>query len=491
MNQRFCHGGGLHARGFLSRSSLGLCLGALLSLGVVGTAKAQASRVPRKASQRSWQRHIVRSGETLGAIADRYRVFVKHLVEWNQLENPDQIQVGMTLRVFAPASPATQGANLSRDSAQRPAPVQSTSHQSGSSPVRKPRRPERASRRREHFGKGPGPAARELPDLATTSAEKPTKAPASASSMRPSQVQLGPVDRARLHTIPTRRSIQQKAPLVFALADLRGPLEAQAPKSWWQRRKERRRARRARRWEAKRQRALADQRAYTGSSTYSPKSGRDRFNRSRTPLARYTPNPAPVGRAQSVGLPNKGKLKRGVQLESTNWYTVRTPAESWGSSHTINELHHAVVRFRKNSRYRRELVIQDISLRSGGRFPPHRSHQSGRDVDIRLCVNHRVAKNGVPKTVNQVDWDATWALIHELIKSGQVEYIFLNYDRQRHLYRAAKRAGVPKAQLARWIQYPTHSKSKRSGVVRHSKGHAVHMHVRFRCGRDERRCRTR
>lgn len=216
---------------------------------------------------------------------------------------------------------------------------------------------------------------------------------------------------------------------------------------------------------------------------------RSRIRYSKPNLSQITANPAPVGKAQSVGSPNRGRLKRGVQLQSSNWYTVRTPRESWGSSHTINQLHHALVRFRIGSKYKRELVVQDLSLRSGGHFPPHRSHQSGRDVDIRLCVNHRVKQNGVPRKVSQVDWDATWALVHELIKTGEVEYIFLDYDRQKHLYRGAQRAGVPKTLLARWIQYPTHSQSQRSGIVRHSKGHSVHIHVRFRCGPRDKHCR--
>lgn len=253
--------------------------------------------------------------------------------------------------------------------------------------------------------------------------------------------------------------------------------------------RERRKARRARRFAERRRKALAEQ--GRGDSAAKGLSPRPR-DASRAPriTRRSTPNPVPRGKAQSVGAPNRGKLARGVRLKSNNWYTVRTPEQAWGSSHALNELHHALVRFRRKSRYRRELVIQAISKKGGGRFPPHKSHQSGRDVDIRLCASRKVKKNGVPRSARDVDWDATWVLIRELIRSGEVEYIFLNYDRQRHLYRAARRAGAPKEDLARWIQYPTHGKSQRSGTVRHTSGHRSHIHVRFRCANYERRCRS-
>lgn len=467
------------------------------TLGLVALCQVSAAHAQeRKATQRTWQTHVVRSGETLGSIAQRYRVTVGHLVEWNKLQNPDQIGAGTSLRVYAPdpgqAKPqVAPAAKTNKPKAAQPKTPEPRGANSNAAPTKArppqtPRKPAAAPRRR-HFGKRADHKT-SLPDLASS---RP------AASMATPAKPLAPAvfERVRFHTIPTR-DLNPRSPLLsFAMAEERGPLEDLSEKSWWQRRREKRKARRARRFAAKRQRALAEQGIVsTGQDRYEAPEASMRRRRSSSRRARRTrpvPNPAPRGRAQSVGLPNKGRLKRGIRLKSTNWYTVRTPEESWGSSHTINTLHQALVRFRKNSNYKRELVVQDLSLKNGGRFPPHKSHQSGRDVDIRLCVNRHVPKNGVPRKIKQVDWDATWVMVHELIKSGQVEYIFLNYDRQKHLYRAAKRAGVSKDKLARWIQYPTHSKSQRSGIVRHVKGHSVHIHVRFHCGKHERHCKKR
>ncbi len=45
--------------------------------------------------------HTVAEGDTLGAIAVKYKVSVKQLVEWNKLENPDALSLGQKLRVTA------------------------------------------------------------------------------------------------------------------------------------------------------------------------------------------------------------------------------------------------------------------------------------------------------------------------------------------------------------------------------------------------------
>ncbi len=43
--------------------------------------------------------HVVRSGETLGAIAKKYRVTVRQIMSWNGLRNADKLSVGQRLRI--------------------------------------------------------------------------------------------------------------------------------------------------------------------------------------------------------------------------------------------------------------------------------------------------------------------------------------------------------------------------------------------------------
>jgi len=191
--------------------------------------------------------------------------------------------------------------------------------------------------------------------------------------------------------------------------------------------------------------------------------------------------------AVSVGTPNKGKIVNSIALpENKKLYTIRKPDECYGSSHALYNLQLAIAQWRQATAYSGALMIGAISKKGGGRLRPHSSHQSGRDVDIRLPLQR---PDGDVNNVNDVDWDATWGLILALVGTGEVEYIFLTTDRQKHLLGAAKRAGASKDLIERILQYPETSGNK-NGIVRNQKGHTAHIHVRFLCAANETRCET-
>lgn len=191
----------------------------------------------------------------------------------------------------------------------------------------------------------------------------------------------------------------------------------------------------------------------------------------------------------SVGKPNKGKLVNGKQLpENDKLYTIRRPEEAFGSSHTLSHLQAALAEFRRATGYDREIVIGAISKKSGGRISPHSSHQSGRDVDIRMPAKKGV-KSSEMDDASDIDWNATWGMIRALVATGEVQYIFMSHSRQKYLYEAAKKAGVKKDELERIIQYPNKAKTN-NGIVRHAKGHDVHIHVRFTCASNETKCES-
>ena len=191
--------------------------------------------------------------------------------------------------------------------------------------------------------------------------------------------------------------------------------------------------------------------------------------------------------AVSVGKPNKGKIVNSLALpENKKLYTIRKPDESFGSSHALYNLQLAVAQWRQATGYSGSLPIGAISKKGGGRLRPHSSHQSGRDVDVRLPLKNA---GGSSDNVNDVDWDATWGLILALVATGEVEYIFLTTDRQKYLLKAAKRAGASKDLIDRILQYPETSGNK-NGIVRNQKGHTAHFHVRFACAANETRCET-
>lgn len=196
--------------------------------------------------------------------------------------------------------------------------------------------------------------------------------------------------------------------------------------------------------------------------------------------------PIPEG-SQSIGAPDRGRLLAGVRLpDNPALYHLRRPDHAYGSSYALEHLQLGVAKFHAHHDYPRPVLISDMSPRRGRRFPPHSSHQSGRDVDIWLPTLSTVTEGMPAARAKDVDWDATWALTKSLVRTGAVQFIFLSSSRQKHLLRAAKRDGMAPEQLHLLIQFPRRSKS---AIVRHAPGHDKHMHVRFLCGPEESRCR--
>jgi hypothetical protein len=195
--------------------------------------------------------------------------------------------------------------------------------------------------------------------------------------------------------------------------------------------------------------------------------------------------------AHSVGRPNEGRVENGIQMPESPLYLRRAPNIMWGSSATIQALLTAVAKFRQDIEFDGELVLADISKRGGGHLPPHKSHQAGRDIDIWMPTLRGVYKKSYlgrerRPLPSEIDWFATWALIRALVEGGNVAHIFLEYELQEKVYRAAKLMGATDEELTQSIQWPRGKFA--SGVVAHSSGHIGHIHVRFRCAPAEPQC---
>lgn len=190
--------------------------------------------------------------------------------------------------------------------------------------------------------------------------------------------------------------------------------------------------------------------------------------------------------AISRGHPNWGRLQGGIQVPESSLYTLRTPKHAYGSSHTLRVLQHSIAAFRHETGYPGEVLVCSLSKRRGGKFRPHKSHQSGRDIDISL-VPYPNFPQGEKASGGRVDWAATWALMRQFIETGQITYIFLSYHLQPRLYEAAKAMGATDEELEAYIQWP-HGRGRTNALIRHSKGHDAHFHVRIKCSPDELRC---
>lgn len=202
----------------------------------------------------------------------------------------------------------------------------------------------------------------------------------------------------------------------------------------------------------------------------------------------------PVNPSAAVGRPQDGKLVNGEQLPAGRGYYRRRPHLAWGTNETIANLRKAIEAVRAKHKGIHDIAVGDISAEHGGKLRRHKSHQSGRDVDLGLYFTKQSRKG--PKAFisglrHKMDMAANWTLLKALVSSDRgstvVSYVFLDYRIQQKLYKWAKKRGVKQKTLDWMFQYPRGRRAMR-GIIRHEPGHADHYHIRFRCPRDDKDC---
>ncbi len=190
--------------------------------------------------------------------------------------------------------------------------------------------------------------------------------------------------------------------------------------------------------------------------------------------------------AVSIGTPDHGTLLNGVRIPDGRVYRLRYPKTSYGTTHAVRQVVKAFEIFEATTSYRGKVALGSMSSLKGGPLGHHKSHQTGRDLDIRLP--RRVGVPGyLTLTPKRVDWNAAWDLVKALAQTDVV-VVFLDYKRQKNLHRAAVAAGATEDEL-RLLQYPRGPWSG-AALVRHYAGHDQHMHARFGCGPCETECAT-
>lgn len=179
----------------------------------------------------------------------------------------------------------------------------------------------------------------------------------------------------------------------------------------------------------------------------------------------------------------KGKLKFSYRLRPIQKaYYIKRPRNSFGTRRVVHLITKTFQRYRK-SVGGPKVIMGDLSKKGGGPLAGHVSHQDGRDVDIGWVFKKGKGnlKRFIVGNEKNLDIRRTWALVHGFLRTEEVQFIFIDYDIQKLLYEEARKRRVSKQKLAQWFQYPR-PKSRLYGIVRHWKGHADHMHIRFRKG---------
>lgn len=178
----------------------------------------------------------------------------------------------------------------------------------------------------------------------------------------------------------------------------------------------------------------------------------------------------------SVGAPNGGALFNAVQLpEDARWERV-DPAHAWGTQETVDNLARAVGKVHAQFPDSLRLPIGHLSSRYGGHINPHRSHQAGTDVDIGFYYKPEAHRWYVRGTKDTLDLPRTWALVRAFITETDVRFILIDHSIQALLRDYASSIGEDE----RWLDDIFKGAGyTRPALIRHAKGHATHLHVRF------------
>ena len=203
------------------------------------------------------------------------------------------------------------------------------------------------------------------------------------------------------------------------------------------------------------------------------------------------PNPS-----VSVGYPNRGLLRFGMRINDEKDLQVKIG--SLNTRHGTGELvrlieyaaHEVAFRYPRS-----RLTVGDLSRPGGGRFVPHKSHQSGRDVDLGFYMLNRKSTpvnnhvfvpfngKGIGRqwgTIYRFDAARNWALIESLLShpTADIQHIFVANSTKRALLRQALKERANPELLIRAKRVIT---QPRNGAP-----HRSHFHVRIYCSDDDR-----
>lgn len=201
----------------------------------------------------------------------------------------------------------------------------------------------------------------------------------------------------------------------------------------------------------------------------------------------------------SKGFTNRGSVERSVRLRSGN--VLRYAGEYtghghfWGTQELVSWITQAAQKVHQRPG-RAKLTVGEVSRPSGGRIGGHRSHQSGRDIDIGfyyLDTSNRtvyldhfedVDRQGVTASGYKFDDARNYALIAGLLEGpSPVQHIFVATYVKERLIRTARsrRQWLIAERMEKVLMQP-----------RHGHPHRNHYHLRIYCSNDDRpACRDR
>jgi len=203
--------------------------------------------------------------------------------------------------------------------------------------------------------------------------------------------------------------------------------------------------------------------------------------------------PPPGLRSRSLRFPWDGQLLKGMAVRQSEYIRYVGEYTRHGSFFGTWELVQLIERAARRVAFRlpgARLSIGELSRPGGGRIDGHRSHESGRDVDLGFYVTladgtpyytyafadfDERGRGLAPNQYLRFDDARNWELVAKLLSDGdaRVQYVFVAAHLKRRLLAEAVRRGAPRPLIAR----------AKAALMQPGRGHPHrnHFHVRIYC----------
>lgn len=176
----------------------------------------------------------------------------------------------------------------------------------------------------------------------------------------------------------------------------------------------------------------------------------------------------------SMGFAQSGRMIGAVKMSQDPAWTLVVPEYAWGTQETVDYLSAAARLVKAQFPDSVPLRVNHIGKKDGGYVRPHRSHQSGRDVDLGFFYKNDVGPGGLPRAREKlIDPARNWALIRAIVTQTDVQVILADRRIQNVLYEHALAQGEDKE----WLDSLFHAGT--ASLVQHARRHRDHFHVRF------------
>jgi LysM repeat protein/murein endopeptidase len=172
----------------------------------------------------------------------------------------------------------------------------------------------------------------------------------------------------------------------------------------------------------------------------------------------------------SVGFVHSGRMVNSVQFPQGDAWIVVSPELAWATQETIDYTTRAIREVRAAYPKAPALRVNQISSRDGGYLRPHKSHQSGRDVDLGFYYP-TVDPIRAREREKYIDLELNWALIKSLIQHTDVQMILVD----KRVQKVLREYALSKGEDPKWVS----SLFGDSALIKHARGHRDHFHVRF------------